>query len=467
MSDDQLEPGMAEGLRRTADWLDGQVEPVTASEAMGTHAAPTRRRTLVTAAGTALLLLAVVGGYLASRADRDDQPVVTRTATSTTRPATTTTDGTAAGQLTTPLDQLPAWGFGRLSPSGLSLLGPDGKVIEGGLTLDSGPVTSGSTEGSRDAVLSSDWRIFANETGTAQLRLVPVSTPRPTGCPSTGPIGPTSGTRTRGGLRVAICGADAQEIDRIAGDGTTTVLSGPPSKTDGGRGTERGHWQTALPSPDGRSVAAEWAGSCEAPIAFIVRQGAAPVRVAGQEESMLLGWAPDGRVAVQYLEGECGITTPEPGIHLVDPTTGDDTFVAPLDVQTGSFLWSRGTANVRQDQLDDALRVAHLDAGGGDHTVGDEASASVTLLGSEVAVTAYGPSRIPPPLGAEATRAVIGLGATARAARFTYPDDHVALAIRCDDAQYWLTTRDDPAILVTLAEQFVPFLGCTPDTPPH
>jgi hypothetical protein len=134
-----------------------------------------------------------------------------------------------------------------------------------------------------------------------------------------------------GGVRVALCGETGlpRRVEQIDADGRSTEMVGAPPAGD--LETVRGHWRWAQPSPDGRWVLAAWSGECEALTGFVLSTGGDPdLTVDGSPidewrivpEAEPLGWTPDGRVIAAHGHGLCGASAAEPGVHLMDPTTG-------------------------------------------------------------------------------------------------------------------------------------------------
>ena len=85
------------------------------------------------------------------------------------------------------------------------------------------------------------------------------------------------------------------------------------------RPQRRGRWQSALPSPDGKTLLAQWTAECEIPTAYFVARATreprpvAPVGV----ESVAVAWSEDGRAGVFFAGGACGGGDPRPGLYLV------------------------------------------------------------------------------------------------------------------------------------------------------
>ena len=128
------------------------------------------------------------------------------------------------------------------------------------------------------------------------------------------------------GRAVAVCGSASRPPDRIdvADSGEVrTLLQSPSSGTPA---ASRGHWRSALLSPDGRRVLAQWSGECEIPTAFIVEiatgasrpvTGERDERAAGTPNSIGLAWADDHTALVVLPGGACGLGTQPPGLYAV------------------------------------------------------------------------------------------------------------------------------------------------------
>lgn len=109
----------------------------------------------------------------------------------------------------------------------------------------------------------------------------------------------------------------------VLSNGRRRVLSGPPYRATSGE--TLGHWRWVLPSPDGRTLLAQWSGECEVPQAFLISVADGAGRrpeggaVAAARETVGLGWLPSGEVVVDYREGVCGSGDQVPGIYVVTP----------------------------------------------------------------------------------------------------------------------------------------------------
>lgn len=106
-----------------------------------------------------------------------------------------------------------------------------------------------------------------------------------------------------------------------------------------------GHWESALLSPDGRTVLAQWSAECEVPIAFLIpAAGGAPRPVAGTLRkfpvSIAHGWTPDGLAVVSLPTLACGGDYAGPGIYLVSTAAKPlRAIVEGRDIR-GAQVWS-------------------------------------------------------------------------------------------------------------------------------
>src|SRR5690606_21212130 len=138
-------------------------------------------------------------------------------------------------------------------------------------------------------------------------------------------------------------------IDRVDSAGTVTALVSTPV-------VERvadpliGHWSWVLPSPDGRRALAQWSGECETSTAFVVDvESGALSTVTGETgaawsdapSTAALGWAPDGRAIVSFVETECGLAAPDPGAYLVDLASGERELIVTAGSTDVVQLWTR------------------------------------------------------------------------------------------------------------------------------
>lgn len=86
-----------------------------------------------------------------------------------------------------------------------------------------------------------------------------------------------------------------------------------------------------MPSPDKKTVLAQWLAECEIPVAYFVSRAtreAEPVLAgaSGLVESVAVAWNDDGRAGVFFAGGACATGDPRPGLYLVS-LHGDREFV--------------------------------------------------------------------------------------------------------------------------------------------
>jgi hypothetical protein len=98
-------------------------------------------------------------------------------------------------------------------------------------------------------------------------------------------------------------------------------------------GVWSGQWLSATPSPDGKTLLAEWTGECGAPTAFFVpTSGESPAPVVGDPELskatevQTLGWTTDGHARVLVFGSVCAGREHTGRIYRVDPKTGSKAF---------------------------------------------------------------------------------------------------------------------------------------------
>ena len=132
--------------------------------------------------------------------------------------------------------------------------------------------------------------------------------------------------RVRGDRLLGFTGATLEIRD---GDGWRVVAREPRGAFRGG--VEWGAWGAVWPSPDGRTLLAEWAAECDTHYAFFVpAAGGRPRPVTGERNwrtsppSLARGWASDGRARVWVLDGGgCSHRARiQAGRYLVDPRGG-------------------------------------------------------------------------------------------------------------------------------------------------
>ena len=80
-----------------------------------------------------------------------------------------------------------------------------------------------------------------------------------------------------------------------------------------------GHWVRAVPSPDGKTLLAQWSAECEIPLAYFVSLDTRrPKAVAPRHlETQAIAWNDDGRAGVFFMGGACASGDPRPGLYLV------------------------------------------------------------------------------------------------------------------------------------------------------
>jgi hypothetical protein len=269
---------------------------------------------------------------------------------------TSTTDTTdtpdSAVDPPSPIDglRLPAAAGGDLPESGFA-------VVSGGQisvrSADGTVVAEGAFPGGADATLGG---LGVADVGD-ELELSAIDPPRyelaglPDGedCVHLAP-GDSGAVET---CRIDDGSAFGQELVHVAPGGERTTLAEPGDVTSGA--PPPGHWAGATLSPRGDWVAAEWSGECEVPLVVLVPvdggpllgpSGAELAPGSDADESRFLGW--DGeRALIATSRGACG-TADIPGVHAVDPTTGDPTTVLPLTGEVDGISTDRVVAWRRQ-----------------------------------------------------------------------------------------------------------------------
>lgn len=224
--------------------------------------------------------------------------------------------------------------FSDLPASGISVA-DDGKLV---LFDYAGTELARTTTPAAVELQSSNDRVLAAVRPGPSIDVLPADRSEvPPGCQA---------ASTGGGVRVALCGGEEQQpqrIESVTPAGDQRVIAEPP---DGSNGL--GHWRTAIPSPDGRWILATWSGECESLTAFLIpsRGGEPATTIDGRAgladavESSGVGWAADGRAIVELGTGVCGAAADEPGVHLLDPADLETERVIPLtDPQSTVHLW--------------------------------------------------------------------------------------------------------------------------------
>jgi hypothetical protein len=103
-------------------------------------------------------------------------------------------------------------------------------------------------------------------------------------------------------------------IEELVGN-KRSVIARPRSRA--------GHWVAVWPSPDGRTLLAQWSAECETPVAYLVTRKTGHVRVLGaaSDESVALGWSGPRTALVHFPRGVCGGTyRGGPGVYAVTGT---------------------------------------------------------------------------------------------------------------------------------------------------
>ncbi|GEM_PF-5607398 len=192
--------------------------------------------------------------------------------------------------------------------------------------LDRAGVVRGVSIAAADHTLTDRIVLDPNDAGTAAT-VIPG--------PPTRPLGQTCRTSdSRGLLEVRVCrySAEATGIEVRTGGGAWNPLVGAPEiprvwrdETPTGASALDAEWTTALLSPDGARVLAQWGGTCLTEAAAIIDITTAAItfletatRRPWGPGSRALGWTPDGRAVVYLGHDECGQAAPVAGLFLVD-----------------------------------------------------------------------------------------------------------------------------------------------------
>ena len=302
---------------------------------------------------------------------------------------------------------------------------------------------------------------------------VPVAAEVPPGCDS---------ASADGGVHVALCGGETgrpRRIERVDPAGGSTEISGPPPLGDAD--AVRGHWRWAEPSPDGRWVLAAWSGECESLTGFLFStDGENDLTAVGSPidewqtspEAAPLGWTPDGRAIVAHGHGLCGASAAEPGVHLMDPTTGTTERIYQSEIADGFLTWTRrypwgnGLEYLAIQALDDLgfeQCCGEPSHGGPDATIGAVfEGTNIAILGAPIEDSALSgvesAERIPFGLG----QAVVFDGDAGRSIAFACGNNTWTLV--------WRTMLDPPPVdvdkMLRLGEALLPHLACTLGSPP-
>lgn len=308
----ELPDDLVARLRAEADRLDAAAPPITPADARGATAPSHNRRWLPVAA--ALLVFVAIGAawLLLAGDDGPEQLIVPAD------PPSTTTTTTAPPLVDSLFDVT----------MGIAIVSNDGPVR----VLDLDGAELGTVPAPVEAI------------NGPELMLTEPPTPVEPIDPAEVPPGCTS-AYGGGGVRVALCGGEAHEvqaIDVVDPTGATRRLTGPPFDDSTPVDAQVGHWRWALPSPDGKWVLAQWSGECEVPTAFLTSADGAGVPllpVGAATTSRGLGWTADGLAIVELRHGACGSTAEVPGVYLVDPDTAELTLVVEVDQGETAYVW--------------------------------------------------------------------------------------------------------------------------------
>jgi hypothetical protein len=451
MADDRL----FEHLQDMARALDEDGPPVTPAEAVRTrataHPHAYQRLALVGVAAAMVILVGILAWSALD--DEDASPVVTP------GPTTSTTSTTA------PVD----FDWNALPDLGIAVQALDGPLqlysLEGDL-LDNAPTPVDALNGPR--LVAYPGQVDAEQVSAAEV---------PEGCTS---------AEGGGGVRVALCGsADdlPDRIDLVDSAGQATMLrDGLPQA--GTSEPALGHWRWATPSPDGRWVLAQWSGECEAPMAFVIEVATGEYRTVSGESgadwfngraSFGLGWAPDGRAVVSLPESACGTSATEPGVYLLDPTSGQlDLAVASTAATEQSFLWTKGFyGNAIETLTSRALTDLGLEGCCGEpsHGGGGVTSGAVFegyLIGIRGVPTGSAEDVVP--TGSPQRMSLLHGEATIVSGAAGGSYGSTVVAFTCGANTWRLSWWDDGTVevdsMLLLAEALVPLLACTLGEPP-
>jgi hypothetical protein len=149
-------------------------------------------------------------------------------------------------------------------------------------------------------------------------------------------------TRSRRVPGFRMCWRDSKKsyrasIERREGDAWRIVAFEPRGQLsyapEAGRWFADGQWSELWLSPDGKTLLAQWSAECETSYAYFVpAKGGKPRSVTDgggpNPMSFVVGWEADGRARVDVV-GETGCSDGkwQPGQYLIDPATGDATFL--------------------------------------------------------------------------------------------------------------------------------------------
>jgi hypothetical protein len=103
-------------------------------------------------------------------------------------------------------------------------------------------------------------------------------------------------------------------------------------------------WGSVRKSPDGKTLLIQWDHPCDSAHSFFIPASGGRARVVTGERdwrkapvTYALGWTDQGLARVRVMRGgDCaGGVFGRPGVYLIDPRTGDGTFVRPLNRREG------------------------------------------------------------------------------------------------------------------------------------
>lgn len=303
-----------------------------------------RRGLFVTATMLTLVLALVAGLYLPGRTSRSlrvANPVDGTTTVPTSPPATAFTDPFAGGPI-------PATGLAVTDdPKANADQGPSSFSMA--LFNDSGTALGTLPRATieNDVLNSPQHVLVVTDTG---IHLEPSPLEATSGVP-----GGCTPTERNNALAVAVCGSGfgynvlGNRILVNNGPGWSQLIALPPVAS--GSNPPGGHWAWATPSPDGRWVAAQWSGECEAPTGFFVSVADGSVHAVTGEagtawrsapQSGIIGWQADGS-AMGVFGGDvaCGTSAPvQRGVYLVTADRGSRRLLLALTPSQGVLTWN-------------------------------------------------------------------------------------------------------------------------------
>lgn len=100
-----------------------------------------------------------------------------------------------------------------------------------------------------------------------------------------------------------------------------------------------GFWvpERLFPSPDGKSLLAQWSGQCEVQSTYLVSASTGKARpiLDRADESSALGWTREGSARIKVPRPTCGGAHLRAGIYAVDPTTLKPTLLRRIRARPG------------------------------------------------------------------------------------------------------------------------------------